>query len=193
MWTLGLVTFGFLIVLLSSKILTVLEIRSLTHKHLRSVNRIIELEADLDTSRQRYLIALKSEGVSKNKVSQLKKRHAAAKQQWEQIQETARQQEAQLQREKEGKLEALVLQALGGGSVRRDSHFKKVMSVISQMIDLDEHTNAEELMVAIQGKLAEIEKKGKVAAPPPKVKSNDQGADAEAPSEPSETARQQPT
>jgi len=153
---LALVTFVFLLILIAVKVLTVLELRSLAYKHHRNQNRVMELEADLDTSRRRYLIALKAEGVAKNKVSTLKMRHATSKQHLDQLATTARQQEAQEQREVEGRLEALVMQALGGTSVRRDSHFKKVMSVIRHLPDLDQHSNNEELMTAIQQKLVEI-------------------------------------
>jgi hypothetical protein len=163
---LGLITLGFLALLLLGRMLTVLEIRSLDRDHRHLQNQISELEGDLDTSRRKYLIALKAEGVARHKLTQVKTRHANLKQNLDQIELTTVQQKAQQQKAVEQKIEALVMEALGGPSVRRDTQFKQVMGVIHQLIDLEKHKKSEDLIAAIQDKLAEITGK----APPKKVR-----------------------
>ena len=147
---LGLITLGFLTLLIMGRMLTVLELRSLERDHRRHQSQISELEGDLDTSRRKYLIALKTEGVARHKLTQVKTRHANLKQNLDQIELTAVQQEAQQQKAVEQKIEALVMEALGGPSVRRDSQFKQVMGVIHQLIDLEKHKKSEDLIEAIQ-------------------------------------------
>ena len=153
---LGLITLGFLAVLLMGRILTGLEIRSLDHEHRGNVRQIGELEEDLDTSRRKYLIALKAEGVAKQKLAHLRTRRTNMKQQMEQIELTMQQQEAQEHQELEHTLEVLVMKALGGPSARRDTHFKRVMKVIRGLIDVEKQGNSEELLTVVQEKLAEM-------------------------------------
>ena len=157
---LGLVTLGFLGLLLAGKILTVLELRSLDHEFRQKQNRIAELERDLETSRRKYLIALKAEGIAKHRVSQLKAQFTGLKQNLEQIELKKIEQQARKDRDLEQKLEALVMVALGGTSVRRDSHFKRVIAVIKKLIDLEKQSSSEELLAAIQEKLAEMGQTG---------------------------------
>ncbi|MCZ6632111.1 MAG: hypothetical protein O7G87_01805, partial [bacterium] len=118
---LGLMALGSLVLLMVGKILTALELLGKEQIHRKSMNRITELEDDLETSRSRYLTALKAEGVGKNEVSQMKIRLARLKQQMEQIEMSEIQEQARRHQEKEKALEMAVLQALGGPS-QRDSH-----------------------------------------------------------------------
>ena len=126
--------------------------------------QISETEQDLDTSRRKYLIALKSEGVAKHKVSQARTTLAAKKQHLEQLELTELQQGARKEKELEQKLEALVMDALGGASVRRDSQFKSVMKVISQLIDLEKRNEGGDLISAIQQRIKEMGRDGLVEA-----------------------------
>ncbi len=161
---LGFITLGFLLLLLLGKTLSAWELRALNHEYRANQNQIAELEEDLDTSRRKYLIALKAEGVAKHKASQGKARLASLKQHLEQLEKTAVQQEAQKQKSLEQNLEGLVMKALGGTSVRRDSQFKRVMKVIHQLIDLEKESNNEDLIAAIQEKIDGLGRKGLIEA-----------------------------
>lgn len=174
---LGLVALGGLAVLLIGKILTVIELRSQDQNYRQNLYKISEIENDLDTSRRKYLIALKAEGVAKNRVSQLKTRLASLKQHMEQIALTAAQEASRKKREKEQALELAVLQAMGGAS-HRDNHFLRVMKVIKQLIDLEEHKSNDEVIKAVQEALAELDKQGtfKMDVPGGDVKQVSSGA-----------------
>lgn len=156
---LGLVALGFLAILLLGKILTVMELKSQDQAYRQYLHKISEKEADLETSRRKYLIALKAEGVAKNRVSQLKTRMASLKQHMEQIALTAAQEASRKKKEKEQALEMAVLKSMGGAS-HRDNHFLRVMKVIKQLVDLDEHKSDDEVIQAVQGALAELDKQG---------------------------------
>ena len=121
----GMVALGGLALLLVGKILTVIELRSQDQKYRQNLYKISEIENDLDTSRRKYLIALKAEGVAKNRMSQLKTRLASLKQHMEQIALTAAQEASRKKREKEQALELAVLQAMGGGITSRQSLFAR--------------------------------------------------------------------
>ena len=157
---LGSATIGFLVLLLIGKILTVLELRSQDQTYRRNQRRIAELGEALDTSRRKYLIALKAEGVAKQKLAHQKTRFANMKQHLEQIELTAVQQKAKQQQDLNHKLEVLVMKAMGGPSARRDSHFKRVMSVIMGLIDLEAEGGSEEVVAVVQKKLAEMGQTG---------------------------------
>ena len=75
--SLGFMALGFLVLLLAGKTLAALETRALERQYRTNQHRIIDLDADLETSRRKYLISLKAEGVSKHKMSQLKIRYAS--------------------------------------------------------------------------------------------------------------------
>ena len=154
-WILGLVAIGFLGLLLAGKILTVMELRAQEQVYRKNLFRISEIESDLETSRRKYLIALKAEGVAKNRVSKLRMREASLKQHMDQIALTEAQEEARKNREKEQALELAVLQAMGGPA-HRDSHFLRVMKVIKQVIDLEAKNSNEEIMKAVQTALVEV-------------------------------------
>ena len=162
----GILTLGFLALLVIVKMLTVLETRSQDMRYRNNTKRIQEIREDLDKSRQKYLIAVKSEGVSKHRLSQLKTRWATLKQNLEQIQITGAQREQRREKEIELTLEKVVMEALGGPTARRDSHFKRVMKVISQIIDLDKQNNSEALITTVQEKLAEMAQDGTLDASP---------------------------
>jgi len=156
---LGFISLGVLTVLMIGKALTVMEIRSQDQAHRRNIHHISEIEEDLDTSRRKYLIALKSEGVAKHRVSQLRVRLTSMKHHMEQIEMSAIQEEQRKKQEKEQALEMAVLTALGGPA-HRDSHFKRVMKVITQLIDLEKQGSGEELVAAVKEKLDEISDTG---------------------------------
>jgi hypothetical protein len=157
---LGFSALGFLVMLLLGRMFTVMELRSLERDYRQNQSRFSDLEEDLETSRRKYLIALKSEGVGKHKVSQLRTRCASLKQHLEQLEITAAQQESKKAENLQGKLEGLVMKALGGATVRRDSQFKRVMKVINQLVDLENKENGEELVAAIQKKIAGLGREG---------------------------------
>jgi hypothetical protein len=161
---LGFATLGCLLLLLLIRALTVWELRSMDSEHRQIQHQISETEEDLDTSRRKYLIALKAEGVAKHKVSQARTNLTARKQHLEQLELTELQQEARKEKELEQKLEALVMDALGGSSVRRDSQFKRVMKVIQQLIDLEKRNQGGDLISAIQQKIKEMGREGLVEA-----------------------------
>lgn len=154
-WILGLVAVGFLALLLGGKILAVMELRAQEQVYRKNLFRISEIESDLETSRRKYLIALKAEGVAKNRVSQLRTREASLKQHMDQIALTAAQEAARKKREKEQALELAVLQAMGGPA-HRDSHFLRVMKVIRQVIDLEAKNSNEDIVKVVQKALAEV-------------------------------------
>ncbi len=160
----GFATLVFLVLLLLGKTLTAIELRSLERDFRQNQARISELEEDLETSRRKYLIALKAEGVAKHKTSQLRTRLTSLRQQMEHIQATRAQQAAQKDREKGQKLEGLVMHLLGGPSVRKDSQFKRVMKVIDQLVDLEGKGNSEDLFEAIQKKVKEMGREGLLRA-----------------------------
>ncbi len=160
---LGIMTLAFLTMLLLVKFLTGFELRAKGQSHRNNQNRMLEIESELEVSRKKYLNALKAEGVAKHKVSQVRIKLTGLKQHFDQIQMTASQQRAQKEKDKGGKLEAMVLEALGGTSVRKDTHFKRVMKVINQLIDVDKQTNSEELFTAIQKKSRRWERRGRSA------------------------------
>ena len=136
-----------------------MELRSLERDYRQNQSRFSDLEEDLETSRRKYLIALKSEGVGKHKVSQLRTRCASLKQHLEQLEITAAQQETQKVENLQSKLEGFVMNALGGSTVRRDSQFKRVMKVINQLVDLENQENSEELVAAIQKKISGLDER----------------------------------
>lgn len=162
----GVVTLTALALLVIVKMLTVLETRSQDMQYRNNTKRIQELTEDLDISRRKYLIAVKSEGVSKHKLSQLKTRWATLKQNLEQIEITSAQRENRREKELELTLEKVVMEALGGPTARRDSHFKRVMKAITQLIDLDKQNNNENLISTVQEKLAEMAQDGSLDASP---------------------------
>ncbi len=162
--SLGFATLGCLLVLLLIRALTVWELRSLNSEHRQIQHQISETEQDLDTSRRKYLIALKAEGVAKHKTSQARTNLAGRKQHLEQLELTDLQHGARKEKELEQKLEAIVMDALGGASVRRDSQFKSVMKVINQLIDLEKRNEGGDLITAIQQKIKEMGREGLVEA-----------------------------
>jgi len=159
----GLVALLFLTVLLVSKILTVLELKAKEQTYRRNLHKISEIENNLESSRRKYLIALKAEGVAKNRVSQLKTRLATLKQHMDQLALSAVQDAARKRREKEQVLEMAVLQAMGGAE-NRDSHFLRVMKVIKQLINLEEQNNNEAVVKAVKVALEEMDKNGELEA-----------------------------
>ena len=169
---LGTTTLVFLLLVLAGRILTVLELRSLEQQYRRNLRHISDLDETLDTSRRKYLVGLKAEGVSKQKLAHLKTRLVNATQHLEQIENTAAEQREREQQELEHSLEVIVMKALGGPSARRDSHFKRVMKVIKDLIDLEKQSNSEEVIAVVQQKLAEMMRTGDLdaaadAGPPP--------------------------
>ena len=67
----------------------------------------------------------------------------------EQIQVTSAQREQRVEKERQLQLEKVVMEALGGPTARRDSHFKRVMKVISQVIDIDKEHKSEDLLTTV--------------------------------------------
>ena len=102
---LGFAALGFIVMLLLGRMFTVMELRSLERDYRQNQGRFSDLEEDLDTSRRKYLVALKSEGVGKHKVSQLRTRCTSLKQHLEQLELTAAQQETQKAENLQSKLE----------------------------------------------------------------------------------------
>ena len=157
---LGFAALGFIVMLLLGRMFTVMELRSLERDYRQNQSRFSYLEEDLDTSCRKYLVALKSEGVGKHKVSQLRTRCTSLKQHPEQLELTAAQQETQKAENLQSKLEGFVMNALGGATVRRDSQFRCVMKVINQLVDLENKANSEELVAAIQEKISGLGREG---------------------------------
>ena len=162
----GVITLSALALLVVVKMLTVLETRSQDMQYRNNTKRIQEMAEELDTSRRKYLVAVKAEGLCKHKLSQLKTRWASLKQNLEQIQITSAQREQRRGKELELTMEKVVMEALGGPTARRDSHFKRVMRVISQVIDMDKQNNSEQLISSVQDKLADMVKDGSLDASP---------------------------
>ncbi len=73
----GVLVLSFLALLVIVKMPTVLETCSQDIQFRNNNKRIQGLTEDLDTSRRKYLIAVKAEGVTKHKLSSLKTRWAA--------------------------------------------------------------------------------------------------------------------
>ena len=82
-----------MVLLLIVKMLTVLEVSAQDVQYRNNTKRIQDLQEDLDTSRRKYVIAVKAEGVTKNRLSQLKTRFDNLKQYFEQTQISAAAQE----------------------------------------------------------------------------------------------------
>lgn len=162
---LGVVALILLTILLVSKILAVLELKAKEQLYRRNLHKIAEIENNLESSRRKYLIALKAEGVAKNRVSQLKTRLATLKQHMEQLAMSAAQDAARKRREKEQVLEMAVLQAMGGAG-QRDSHFLRVMKVLKQLIDLEDQNSNEAVVKAVQEALSEMDKNGELDVAP---------------------------
>lgn len=162
---LGVVALILLTILLVSKILAVLELKAKEQLYRRNLHKITEIENHLESSRRKYLIALKAEGVAKNRVSQLRTRLATLKQHMEQLAMSAAQDAARKRREKEQVLEMAVLQAMGGAE-KRDSHFLRVMKVLKQLIDLEDQNSDEAVVKAVQEALKEMDKNGELEATP---------------------------
>ena len=108
----GILTLSFLALLLIIKMLTVLEVRAQDVQYRTNTKKIQDLQEDLDTSRRKYLIAVKAEGVAKHRLSQLKTRFANLKQHFEQIQISTANQEERRQKELELTLERVVMEAV---------------------------------------------------------------------------------
>ena len=168
----GILTLSCLALVLIIKMLTTLEVRAQDVQYRSNTKRIQDLQEDLDTSRRKYVIALKAEGVVKNRLSQLKTRYANLKQHHEQLQITSAQHEERKQKELELTLERVVMEALGGPTARGDSHFKRVTKAIKQLIDLDKQTNSEEVIEAVQAKLVEMSKDGTLSGGRPAVQAD---------------------
>lgn len=160
----GFATLGFLLLLLLAKMLSSLELRARDSDFRHNQARISDIEQDLDTSRRKYLIAIKAEGVGKHRLSQSKSRLASLRQHLEQLNHTATQKAERKVKDQEQRLEGLVMQALGGTSVRRDSQFKRVMKVIRQLVDLEKDGDSEQVMAAIQEKISQMGRKGLIEA-----------------------------
>lgn len=158
---LGVVALLFLTILLVAKILAVLELKSKEQTYRKNLHKISDIESNLESSRRKYLIGLKAEGVAKNRVSQLKTRLATLKQHMEQLTLSAAQDAARKHREKEQVLEMAVLQAMGGAE-HRDSHFLRVMKVIRQLINLEDQGSNEAVVKAVQVALADMDKNGEL-------------------------------
>ena len=75
--------------LLVGKMLTAYELKSQDQAYRKNSHKISEIESDLESPSRKYLIALKAEGVAKNRVSQLKTRLATVKQHAEKLAMTA--------------------------------------------------------------------------------------------------------
>jgi len=161
----GVVALILLTILLVSKILAVLELKAKEQLYRRNLHKIAEIENNLESSRRKYLIALKAEGVAKNRVSQLKTRLATLKQHMEQLAMSAAQDAARKRREKEQVLEMAVLQAMGGAG-QRDSHFLRVMKVLKQLINLEDQNSNEAVVKAVQEALSEMDKNGELDVAP---------------------------
>ncbi len=152
---LGFLALGFLVFLLVGKMLVVYELKSQDQVYRKNLHKISEIESDLESSRRKYLIALKAEGVAKHRVSQLRTRLASMKQHAEQLALTAAQEVSRKKREKEQALELAVLQAMGGTS-HRDSHFLRVMKVITQLVDVEKQLSDGEIIDAVRQALEQL-------------------------------------
>lgn len=108
----GTITLSALVLLLIVKMLTVLEVSAQDVQYRNNTKRIQDLQEDLDTSRRKFVIAVKAEGVAKNRLSQLKMRFANLKQHFEQIQISAAAQKQRRQKELKLTLERVVMEAL---------------------------------------------------------------------------------
>ena len=153
---LGFTTLVFLLLLLVGKILVVYELKSQDQVYRKNLHKISEIESGLESSRRRYLVALKVEGVAKNRVSQLKTRLATLKQHAEQLARTAAYEAASKEQAKERALEKAVLDAMGG-TARHSSHFLRVMEVITQLMDLKDIKNNQEIVDAVNEALKKME------------------------------------
>lgn len=158
---LGFIALGFLVLLMAGKILVVFELKSQNQVYRKNLHKISDIEDNLESSRRKYLIALKAEGVAKHRVSQLKTRLASLKQHAEQLALTAAQEVARKKREKEQVLELAVLQAMGGAA-HRDSHFLRVMKVITQLIDVEEKKTDQEVVEAVRQALEQLGSEGMI-------------------------------
>ena len=161
---LGLGTLGCLLLLLLAKTLTVLELRARESEYRHNTVRISDLEQDLDTSRRKYLIAIKAEGVSKHRLAQAKTKLASLRQHADQLRKTAAQSAARKEKEQEQRLEGIVMHSLGGTSVRRDSQFKRVMKVITRLVDAEKGSDSDEIIAAIEEKIRQMGRKGLLKA-----------------------------
>jgi hypothetical protein len=161
---LGLGTLGFLLLLLLAKSLTVLELRARESEYRHNTVQISDLEQDLDTSRRKYLIAIKAEGVAKHRLSQAKTKLASLKQHADALRKTAAQSVARKEKEQEQRLEGIVMHALGGTSVRRDSQFKRVMKVITRLVDAEKGSDNDQIIAAIEEKIRQMGRKGLLKA-----------------------------
>ena len=86
-------------------------------------------------------------------------RLASLKQHAEQLALTAAQEATRKKREKEQALEMAVLQAMGGAA-HRDSHFLRVMKVITQLVDVEEKQSDHEIVEAVRQALDQLGAQG---------------------------------
>jgi hypothetical protein len=56
------------------------------------------------------------------------------------------------------------MHALGGTSVRRDSQFKRVMKVITRLVDAEKGSDSDQIIAAIEEKIRQMGRKGLLKA-----------------------------
>jgi dTDP-4-amino-4,6-dideoxygalactose transaminase len=155
------------------KYLIVSEIRRLEDVIRGKQQKLLDASGRVKVTQQRLMVAQKAEGLAAHKVATLKYRLTNLEEQLVQVELVEIKAELERQREVTFVLDKVIRKALGQAGVEDEDHIRKVMGVITSLIDLEKHENSDELIAAIREKLIQL-KENPLAAqetPPPQAPS----------------------
>lgn len=150
------------------KYLMISEIRRLEDVIRGKQQKLLDVSGRVKVAQQRLLVAQKAEGLAAHKVATLKYRLTNLEEQMVQVELVEIKTELERQREVTFVLDKVIRKALGRGGVEDEDHVRKVVGVITSLIDLEKHGNSDELIAAIREKLIQLKENPLAAqeAPP---------------------------
>jgi hypothetical protein len=138
------------------KYLIISEIRRLEDVIRGKQQKLLDVSGRVKVAQQRLMVAQKAEGLAAHKVATLKYRLTNLEEQLVQVELVEIKAELERQREVTFVLDRVVRQALGRAGVEDEDHVRKVMGVITSLIDLEKQGNSDELIAAIREKLIQL-------------------------------------
>ncbi|GEM_PF-6615004 len=165
------------------KYLVISEIRRLEDVLRGKQQRLLDASGRVKVTQQRLMVAQKAEGLAAHKVATLKYRLTHLEEQLVQVELIEIKAELEKQREVAFVLDRVIRKALSQAGVEDEDHVRKVIGVITGLIDLEKHENSDELIAAIREKLIQLKENPAQEAPPSQAPSPGPEAQPSAPQE----------
>ncbi|OGG53984.1 MAG: hypothetical protein A3F84_04805 [Candidatus Handelsmanbacteria bacterium RIFCSPLOWO2_12_FULL_64_10] len=148
------------------KYLIISEIRRLEGVIRGKQQKLLDTSGRVKVAQQKLMVAQKTEGLAAHKVATLKYRLTHLEEQMVQVELIEIKAELERQQEVAFVLDKVIRKALGQAGVEDEDHVRKVMGVITSLIDLEKHGNSDELIAAIREKLIQLKETPAQEAPP---------------------------